>query len=166
MIPQQSVDDVSPRPRSGPEAPLQQYVDERDVQHLAIRYADALDRRDWALLRTCFRPDASIVYPFGPVDGYEAIERLCRQALDPLDATQHLLGNFAIEVLGDRATCSSYFQAQHVRAGTAGGDSYTVGGRYLDDLVHTDGGWKISRRRLERMWTSGNPAVLTVPRDE
>jgi 3-phenylpropionate/cinnamic acid dioxygenase small subunit len=141
----------------------QAYVDERDVQQVAVRYATALDAKDWDLLRTCFRPDASIHYPFGPVDGYDAIEQVCRRALEPLDASQHLLGNFVVQVTGDRATCSCYFQAQHVRYGSEGGDLYTVGGRYVDELVRVEAGWVIALRRLERMWISGNQGVLAVP---
>jgi 3-phenylpropionate/cinnamic acid dioxygenase small subunit len=136
-------------------------IDRQAVIDVCVRYATALDRRDWALLRTCFTSEAEGDYGNGRlVRGYDAIEQLCRAALEPLVVTQHLLGNFTVEVIGDEASSSCYLQAQHVRPGTPGGDNYVVAGTYIDRLVRTPDGWQIARRRLEVTWTAGNPAVL------
>ena len=49
----------------------------RDVVATQVRYATALDARDWALLRTCFTPDAVGEYEGKPpCQGYEAIDNL------------------------------------------------------------------------------------------
>jgi hypothetical protein len=61
---------------------------------------------------------------------------------------------------GHEATSQCYLQAQHVRAGTPGGDTFVVVGRYSDELVRTEDGWRIAVRWLETWWTSGNQAVL------
>jgi hypothetical protein len=122
----------------------------------------ALDDRDWARLRTCFTPDAYGDYAgIGALHGYEAVERACRHALEPLAASQHLLGNHAVTVDGDEARASCYFQAQHVRPGTPGGGTYVVAGTYRDRMVRTPEGWRIAERRLSVTWTEGNAAVLT-----
>jgi 3-phenylpropionate/cinnamic acid dioxygenase small subunit len=138
-------------------------VDRQAVVDVCVRYATALDRRDWALLRTCFTPEAQGDYGTGRlVQGYEAIEQMCHSALEPLAVSQHLLGNFTVEVAGDEASASCYLQAQHVRPGTMGGDNYIVAGTYTDRLVRTPDGWRIARRRLEVTWTDGNPDVLHI----
>lgn len=132
-----------------------------DITAVQVRYALALDARDWASLRTCFVPDAVAVYgDFGTFEGYDAIEALCRTALGPLTRSQHLLGNHASTVDGDRATAQCYFQAQHVKLGTDGGDNYIIAGRYEDLLERTPDGWRIRHRTLETWWTDGNPAVV------
>ena len=92
--------------------------------------------------------------------GYAGIEEVCRGALGPLTASQHLLGNHVVELDGDdgRATC--YFQAQHVLTGTEGGDTYIVAGTYRDRVVRAPEGWKIAERQLTVLWTQGNERVL------
>jgi ketosteroid isomerase-like protein len=140
---------------------VQALLDERDVTRLCYRYGTALDTRDWPLLRTCFTEDAVAVYEgLGESDGYPAIEQACQGALGPLDRSQHLIGNVTVELDGDTATAQCYLQAQHVRAGTPGGDLYIIAGRYSDRAVRTPEGWRFTRRHLAIWWTDGNPAVV------
>lgn len=138
-------------------------ADREEIRAVCVRYATALDRRDWPLLRRCFRPDVVAEYEgIGTLDGYEAVEDVCRRALEPLGASQHLLGNHDVDLDGDVAHCSTYFQAQHVRPGTPGGDLYVVAGTYTDRMERGDDGWRIAHRRLDVVWTDGNSAVLAV----
>jgi ketosteroid isomerase-like protein len=140
---------------------VQLLLDERDITRLCYRYGTALDERDWARLRTCFTDDAVTVYEgLGQYEGYPAIEDVCRAALGRLDRSHHLIGNVTVETDGDTATAQCYLHAQHVKAGTPGGDLYVVAGRYTDQLVRTPDGWRFTRRHLETWWTDGNPAVL------
>jgi ketosteroid isomerase-like protein len=140
---------------------LQLLLDERDITRLCYRYGTTLDDRDWPGLRTCFTDDAVTVYEgLGEFTGYPAIEQVCQAALGSLDRSQHLIGNVSVEVDGDAATAQCYLHAQHVRAGTPGGDLHVIAGRYSDQLVRTADGWRFTRRRLETWWTDGNPAVL------
>ena len=140
---------------------LQDMVDADDIVGVAVRYASALDSRDWERLRTCFVPDAVAVYEgIGRLEGVAAIERACQASLGPLDASQHFVSNFESDVQGDRAAASCYLQAQHVRRGTPGGDLFTVAGIYVDTLARTSEGWRIVTRELRRLWTAGNPDVL------
>jgi hypothetical protein len=50
--------------------------------------------------------------------------------------------------------------AQHTKNGTQGGDNFTIGGTYIDDLVKTPDGWKIRQKELVFVWQDGNPAVI------
>ncbi len=141
---------------------LEHLCDRMEIIDLLNRYAIALDSRDWSRLSTCFTADAVALY--GPVlgrqDGFAAIEKLCRTALEPLDSSQHLIGSHEIEVDGDSARTRCYLHAQHTKAGSAGGDNFTIGGTYVDELVRTAAGWRIRRRELIILWQEGNPRVL------
>jgi ketosteroid isomerase-like protein len=138
-----------------------QLVDRQRIVDVCTSYALALDSRDWARLRECFTPDAVALYGnLGRNDGYEAIEATCRSALEPLTASQHLLGNHLVEISGDLATSVCYFQAQHVMESQDAGPTYIIAGRYDDDFVRSESGWRIARRTLTVMWAAGNPAVL------
>jgi ketosteroid isomerase-like protein len=143
-------------------AAADELADRQAIVDTCINYAYALDSRDWPRLRACFTEDAVANYggERGVSEGYETIEQTCRSTLEPLAASQHLLGNHLVSLDGDRATSSCYFQAQHVMEGLPDGEHYVVAGRYDDRLVRTGDGWRIAHRTLTVMWTSGNPAVL------
>ena len=144
------------------DATTQALADRLAIGDVLIRYATALDSRDWELLATCFTEDGVTDYQeLGGVNaGPEAIIATCRGALGGLDASQHLIANIVVAVEGDRAQASCYFQAQHVYSGAAGGDNFLVGGTYRDRLVRTADGWRIEHRTLEPTWQDGNPAVF------
>ena len=134
--------------------------DKQEITELCYRYGLTLDGRDWAGLAAVFTPDAEAFYlDMPPCRGYQAIEDTCRIALEPMSATQHLISNVVVRLDGDRAESSCYLQAQHVKAGTPGGDRFIIAGRYDDRLIRTPDGWRIRERRLALIWTSGNPAV-------
>lgn len=139
---------------------VQTLLDRQAIAELCIRYTFALDAKDWALLASCFGPDPVFVHPGGRLEGFEAILGRTSAALDPLDATQHLLGNIDVAIDGATGRATTYFHAQHVRAGTPGGDLYVIAGRYEDAVVRTDAGWRIRERVQSYLWRSGNRAVV------
>jgi hypothetical protein len=144
------------------DATTQALLDRQAIADVLIRYATALDSRDWQLLTTCFTENGITDYQElgGINEGPEAIIATCHGALSGLDASQHLIANIVVELDGDRAQASCYFQAQHVYAGAEGGDNFLVGGTYRDRLVRTGDGWRIEHRTLEPTWQDGNPAVF------
>jgi len=130
-------------------------IDEHAVQAVLHRYATALDTRDWAKLRSCFAADVVATYDsIGEQRGYEAVERLCRRVLEPLAATQHIVSNVEVSIDGDRAAARCNLQSTHVRT-TPSGDNFVVAGVYTDELIRTPDGWRIARRSLRRVWTTG-----------
>jgi 3-phenylpropionate/cinnamic acid dioxygenase small subunit len=138
----------------------QALLDERDIAAVCIRYASAIDDRDWARLRSCFVPDALGIYHADrPLHGRAAIEEAIRTAVAPLTRTQHFVTNVEVDPTADEATARCALHALHVRAGVAGGEQFVIAGRYRDRFVRTAEGWRIRERRLDRWWTSGNPAV-------
>jgi hypothetical protein len=86
--------------------------------------------------------------------------RLCKEGLAKLDATHHQLGMPAIHREGDRAWSRCYFTAQHVSSALLPNGFLLIGGWYDDELVRTEDGWRISRRRGIPVFIEGNPAVL------
>lgn len=142
---------------------VQALADERDIRAVLHRYARALDKKDWALLATCFVDDVTAEYEtIGRLEGYPAIEGVCRTALAPMSVTQHLIGNVDVQVDGDTARSTCYLHAQHVRPNTPGGDSNIIAGMYEDALVRTSDGWRIRHRTLHVWWTFGNPEIHEV----
>ena len=141
-----------------PEETMQMLVDRAAIVDITHRYCWALDTKDWAVLDTVFTPDATADLTVDLVGREQILQRI-KNALTPMDDTQHMVANHQIILDGDSATCRCYLQAQHVRKAAHGGPNFIIAGRYEDQLQRTSEGWRIVFRRLVVMWTEGNPAV-------
>ena len=122
------------------------------ISDVLIRYATALDGRDWELLASCFTDDATLDYDTSGTYGRDAFVEHCRAGLARMKATQHCVTNHVISTDGDRAHSTSYVIAQHVRANDV---TFTLGGTYSDDLVRVGTGWRIASRRFVTSWKAG-----------
>jgi hypothetical protein len=142
------------------EARLQQLIDEKEIIDVMNQYTTALDTRNWELLESTMTPDG--VADFGDLAGVgildspQALVDLCRSSLQDLRATQHLQGNYVVEVNGDSAEASCYLQANHFQEGLPGGDTFVVWAKYRDKFVRTPNGWKIKHRNLDTISAGGN----------
>lgn len=139
-------------------------ADQRAIVELTHRYCWSLDSKDWAGLDTVFLADATAELRSPLLEGRDAIRARISRAIEPLDATQHTVTNHMVTVDGDRATCRCYLHSQHVRAAAEGSPLYVIAGRYEDELVRTDDGWRISFRRLVVVWSEGNLDVVRLSR--
>lgn len=142
-------------------ADVQQLLDKQEIAELCYRYGLYLDAKEFTKMNEIFAEDAVADYLDMPkCEGRQAIEDTVRTALAPFDASQHLIGNVVVTVDGDTAESVCYLQAQHVKRGTDGGDNFIIAGAYRDTLRRTENGWRITHRRLDGLWTEGNPAVV------
>lgn len=126
-------------------------LDERDVRQdvadVLVRYATGIDRRDWALLGSCFTDDCEADYgPVGSWHGAEEIAEWMRQAHEPCGHTLHRITNPVVTPGADGVVARSYVDAIVMLAGDQSGTRAV--GFYDDELVATDAGWKIARRRF------------------
>ncbi len=127
---------------------------------LLTRYATAMDSRDWPLLDQVF--SEGLVYDAGEWIARSRAEYLgfVRPYLDGCGPTQHLLGNFRIELDGDAATSAVYVRAYHFGTRDLARSVYEMFGEYRDELIRTEVGWR-SRHRTLRVWGElGTRAVL------
>lgn len=132
--------------------------DRLEIQECLYRYARAIDTRDFDLLSTVFTADALIHYDIAEGIKLHRGEMITwlRNALQIFAATQHVISNPQIELDGDIARSTCYLTGTHVQEKLDGGDSLVVeGGFYTDDHVRSEAGWRIQRRTLRRIYTSG-----------
>ncbi|MEM9748565.1 MAG: nuclear transport factor 2 family protein [Actinomycetota bacterium] len=168
---------------TGPATPdLRAVSDRAAIIEVACRYTWALDTKRFDDLDHVFLPDATGQLGSPTLlEGRPAIKERIRQALTPLDVSQHLVGSHVVELDPDdpdRATHRCQLHAQHVRSAAAdelatavesGADvsveaqaapsQFIVAGIYSDRFVRTGEGWRIEHRTLTVTWTSGNPGV-------
>lgn len=140
---------------------VQDLLDHQEIVELHIRYATALDTRDWDLMRTVFAEDGHADFWVGGIhDGIESILHGCASIMENLDATQHAISNHHIELSGDTATAQCYVVAGHIVTAAGGGPTCTVRGKYEDELVRTQDGWRLARRILTVFWSEGNTGIF------
>lgn len=117
-------------------------------------YCRGVDRRDEALLRSAYWPDASDHHGAyeGDVDGFVAF--VAREVHARFRITMHKLGQTQIAFSGpDAAHAESYAIAHHVRSEAARDvDDLVMGLRYLDRFERRDGDWRIARREVRYEW--------------
>jgi 3-phenylpropionate/cinnamic acid dioxygenase small subunit len=140
----------------------EQVADKLEITDTLCRYATALDTRDGELLNEVFVEDAvfEIGAGVGHYEGVTAIADVVTLFLGGLEASQHILTNFVIELEGDEASSSCYLHAQHYMPDQrTGGNTLEIGGTYHDKLVRTEAGWRIRERELKVTWTEGNHGI-------
>lgn len=145
----------------------QEISDRIEIQDLLVRYARAIDARDYALLDTCFTPDALVDYTTsGGIQGrYPEVRAWLEKALAQFDAMLHLLGNSVVELEGDTARARTAVYNPMGKAGAEGPvEFFTVVADYVDRLVRTPEGWRIAERFEEQRFLQGPmPRTLTIP---
>lgn len=119
-------------------------------------YAYGLDERRWEAWDLAFTADA--VIDFTPMGGKRETPAGMRARLSKPDPAwlfaQHPLLNTVVELDGDRATAYSDYQVETGRRGAGEGEIVRVsgGGSYVDLLIRTEDGWRITERRVSMKW--------------
>ena len=125
-------------------------TDRHDISDVLIRYATGIDRRDWPLFRTVFADDCQLDYgEIGTWNGVAAVTEFMEQAHAMAGHTLHRLTNQAITVDGDKATARTDIDGLIMFADNDTGVNAV--GFYDDELVRTDDGWRIARRRYTQV---------------
>lgn len=143
---------------------LEQLAARAEIGDCLCRYARAVDRRDWASLRTCFHDDA--------VDHHGEFHGTADAFIDWVSArhaavpfSMHFLGNCLIEFESPAAAAvETYFAALQRRETPAADGSpetmdFEVFGRYVDRFEQRDGAWKVAGRRVVYDSTSTRPST-------
>ena len=156
-------------------------ADRQGIAEVALRYATGIDRRDWALYRSCFTDPCELDFsswsgrPGGPRPADAWVDDV-RRTNGSFDATQHLLGNLVVHFDPrdtDRAHYEIELQAQHFfspatlaeHAWPADTVNWCLlGGHYTNRVVRTTAGWRIARCQLTVRWRTGNDDIFRLAR--
>lgn len=146
---------------------LQEISDRLEIQQLMVRYARAIDTRDYPLLDTCFVPDAHVDYTQsgGTKGAYPEVRAWLEKALAPFATMMHMVGNTTLELDGDEANSRTYVINPMGFPNPDGTlHMFTVGAHYVDKLVRTGDGWRIAERIEEAVYMDGTlPGSLQIP---
>lgn len=127
------------------------------IQQLAYRYAHNVDQREYDAFAQVFTEDAQLLLPSLSLDGLPAICAAIRH-IEQFKRTLHHTHNVLVDFSGDSAIGEVYCVAEHILDGKDGREwKLDWGIRYEDELTRTAAGWRITRRRLNLIWTQEAP---------
>lgn len=125
--------------------------EETSVSAVIIRYATAVDSRDWDLLRTCFTGD--FIGEFGPAGTWRGPDEAVSYMIAGSKAagpSLHRITNIVVNIAGATATARSYVDAIMMPKDTEGQGFQSIA--YFDDvLIRASDGWRIKSRRMTRI---------------
>ncbi len=126
--------------------------DRDELSNLLQRYARAADDRDVAALAGLFHPDAEIVGARGPLDLPAWLETMSGPRAFP--TSMHLIGDPLIDVVegGDEAHLDTYAVVYQLSEPGSGSADLTLGIRYLDRAVRSEGRWVLAHRTATTLW--------------
>jgi ketosteroid isomerase-like protein len=137
-------------------------TDRDEILNLIMRYAVAVDTRDFDGVAGCFTEDATARYSGVELDpGVKPIIAHI-SGIAAFPASQHVFGSSVVDVNGDRAHSVSYATAYLVGAVDGGHEVISRGLIYTDDLVKTAAGWRIKRRVHQPVWSTTGPCDYPV----
>jgi SnoaL-like domain len=140
--------------------------DERAIIAVLLRYASAIDRRDWTLFASCFTEDVEADY--GSItrrQGRDLFVDYMTRGHANIGPTLHRMSNFVIAGDAREATATSYVDALLMRPDSS--DIFRhAHGWYEDRLVRGSEGWKIARRRFVPVWIQESEQSTTTAHRE
>lgn len=129
---------------------VRELLERQAILDTITRYARAMDRLDEELFKTAYHADAVDdhgVFVGARDEFYPWVSKLLSEQRS---STQHVIGNFTVEIDGHSAHAETYFIAPSMVA--QGYPFSLVGGRWLDRLVKEDGRWQILARLVVTDW--------------
>jgi ketosteroid isomerase-like protein len=122
------------------------------VHRVLLAYARHLDAGEVDRVMELFTDDCKVNYAKGDtwaMQGRSTVAAHLATTLSRFSATSHHISNVDIVVDGeDTATSQCYLYAWHRFAKYPDKPDFEFWGRYDDELIRTDDGWRIAVRRL------------------
>lgn len=131
----------------GPHTELLTLLDERAITRQLVRFARAMDDRDWNTMAAILADDVRGEFGTGRLEGRSAVMDLIRGYLEKCGATQHLLANIVIDVDGDHAVTRTYIRDVHLNSDDDPAMRMYTLGDYRDTWRRSeDGSWSLVER--------------------
>ncbi len=124
------------------------------------RYAECLDRRDWAGLADVFTPDVEMDFGVWQATDLDGVRTNIASFLGGCGPSQHLLGNYRIDLSGDTAASRCYCRVMHFGKGVHEGKTFESWIEYADELVRTAEGWRSRKRLATAIMNQGDMSLL------
>src|SRR5262245_48580207 len=131
-----------------------------ELNRLASRYAEAVDKRDVDAFLTVFASDGRMRSyhtgsdePFADTRGHEQLASVPATMAKMFGTTVHQMTNHLVEVDGDTASGEVLCTARHLSVDPDDDTAVVVIIRYVDEYARRDGRWCITDRQIHFLWS-------------
>lgn len=140
---------------------MQEMLEHYRITKLINEYCHGCDRGDELRMAGVYARDSWDDHGLRKMPGQQYAHEAMAGRVGVKDMISHHLGQTLVKLDGDKAGAETYFVATLRRDHPPLNDGPTMidqlGGRYVDELVRENGGWKIKKRLTIRDWS------ITVP---
>ena len=139
---------------------IETLLDKQAIEEVVLRYCRGIDRRDFALVRDCYHPDAHDHHGSfsGTVDEYVAwVDGLTARYTWTMHFVANVLVEFGDDGPHDVASSESYGVSLHRSDDPRPFMNMATGFRYLDRFERRDGEWRIAERHAIGEWSMPIP---------
>lgn len=143
----------------------QEISDHIEIEQLMVRYANAIDAQNFDRLDTVFTADAHVDYTaMGGIKGaYPEIKAWLPSALGHFSSAMHSISNIEMNIQGNVATARvACFNPMVLPLPFLGKRTILLGFWYVDELVRTPAGWRISKRVEEKCYDHSVPWMMRL----
>ncbi|MBW2499458.1 MAG: nuclear transport factor 2 family protein [Deltaproteobacteria bacterium] len=145
----------------------QELRDRKAIEDALLRFAQAIDSRDWSTYQSQFSTPVEIDYRSllgGEVLSLSAMAWAdqASRSFAGFEATQHFISNLLSSVDGDFGACAAYVYAEHFARSGDDRVSWSMGGRYGARLSRSESGWSIDALRLDVLWSRGDEKIFEL----
>ena len=146
---------------------MDEYISQ--IKDKLISYATSLDTRNWVALNAVFDESATAEYGSDSIglkiksSSRKEIVNMCKSSLNGCGFTQHLLGNFIINIDNENATSKCYVRVYHAGLEPNEKEFYEMFGEYIADWKLIDNSWFIIHRKLIVNFEKGNREKVLAP---
>ena len=139
---------------------LNDLLAEREIYRNLVRFAQAMDNRDWQQFNHLTTDNIAADLGVGLKSGRDTMVGTIRRYLDGCGVTQHLLGNVLIDIDGEQASSQAYVCDMHL--GKEGNENLTFHtlGLYKDQWQKINGQWLMTQRIKDNRATVGSMNVF------
>jgi uncharacterized protein (TIGR02246 family) len=121
---------------------LERLIAIEEIRALIARYCLLYDDKDWDAFAQLWTEDAAFVVDEEAFEPREVMLEFLTTCLPDGYDSKHLCGPSLIEVAADGCSATAKTDVVWIAANFEN----TIVGRYVDDLVRVDGGWRFRRR--------------------
>jgi hypothetical protein len=132
---------------------IDELLDREKIRDCLARLSRGEDRRDAALIKGCYWPDAADDHGVFLGSAEEFLAWVV-PGMPSIPVTLHTLGQSLIDLRGDTAAVETHVTAYH-RINMNGPErDIVIGGRYLDRMEKRQRAWRIAQRTMLYDWLS------------
>ena len=132
---------------------LRRLLDRQEIVDLLLRYASAIDAKDYVTLRSLFTDDIHAKYGEEVVDGGDELLQWIDDMTKTATWQHHMLNVYHVDFVSDTEATTLTYHTSHQTTSDTPDTCRKIVARYYDTVRKVDGRWLIADKYMQIGWT-------------